>query len=133
MLYHAAATSLAVIHLSFIIFAVFGGLLVLRWRWVMYLHLPAVFWAALIEIMQWDCPLTKWENLALERAGERGYGNNFIAHYLFGWIYPHALTRRMEIVLAVFVTVVNTAIYVYVIHFSGRSARRRGTPAAGRA
>jgi ABC-type cobalamin transport system permease subunit len=132
VLYHAAATALAFIHLAFIVFAVFGGLLVLRWRWVMFLHLPAVFWAALIEIEQWNCPLTKWENLALQRAGERGYGNDFVAHHIFGLIYPNGLTRGMEIALAIFVTVVNAVIYHYV-RVNARTARRRARPAADRA
>ena len=98
----------------------------------MWLHLPAVAWAAIIEIMQWHCPLTKWENLALEREGQPGYGNNFIAHYLFHWIYPNGMTRGMEIGLAVFVTAINTAVYHYV-RTSGRNARRRESHAAGRA
>ncbi|HSP14340.1 MAG TPA: DUF2784 domain-containing protein [Thermoanaerobaculia bacterium] len=128
-MYRAAADALALIHLCYIIFVVAGGLLVLRWRWVMALHLPATVWAVLIEVAEWPCPLTKWENLALERAGEPAYGGGFIAHYLFRVIYPRGLTRRMEIVLAIVVVVVNAIVYSIVI---ARSGRRAAPSAAGR-
>ena len=130
MIFHAAATALAIIHAAFIAFVAIGALLVLRWRWVMYLQLPAAIWGALIEIGQWECPLTRWENLALQRAGESGYGEGFIAHHLFGVIYPNGLSRGVEIAIAVLVTVINSAVYHHVFH--GRSGRRRGTSAADR-
>ena len=130
MLYHALATTLAIAHFAFIIFVAIGAVLVLRWRWVMYLQLPAAIWGALIEVAQWDCPLTRWENLALRRAGESGYSAGFIAHHLFGVIYPTGLSRGVEIAMAVFVTVVNSSVYYYVFHV--QSGRRRGTSAAGR-
>ena len=130
MLYHAAATTLAILHFAFILFVAIGALLVLRWRWVMVLQLPAALWGALLEIGQWDCPLTRWENLALRRAGESGYSDGFIAHHLFGVIYPNGLSRGVEIALAVFVTVVNSAVYYRVFH--DRSGRRRGTSAVDR-
>jgi hypothetical protein len=130
MLYHALATALAITHLAFVIFVAIGALLVLRWRWVMYLQLPAAIWGALIEICRWDCPLTRWENLALQRAGESGYSDGFIAHYIFGLIYPNGLSRGVEIALAVFVTIVNSAVYHHVFH--GKNGRRRGSTEAGR-
>lgn len=131
MLFRAAATSLAVFHFAFIVFVAIGALLVIRWRWLMYVQLPAALWGALIEIMQWDCPLTRWENLARSRAGESGYSEGFIAHYLFGIIYPNGLSRGVEIAIAVFVTVVNSAAYFYVFHV--QPGRRRESRAAGRA
>ena len=131
MIYHAAATALAVLHLAFIIFVAIGALLVLRWRRVMYVQLPAAIWGALIELTQWDCPLTSWENLMMRRAGDAGYSDGFVAHYLFGVIYPHGLTRPVEIAIAVFVTVVNVAVYHHVFH--GKGARPRGSSEAGRA
>lgn len=131
MLYHFLATALALIHLAFILLVALGALLVLRWRWVMYIQLPAAIWGAIIEIAQWECPLTTWENAALRRAGEAGYADGFIAHHIFGLIYPNGLTRTTEIAIAIFVTVVNSAVYHYV--FRGRSGRRRETSGVGRA
>ena len=43
----AAADAVLIIHLMFILFAVAGGLLVLRRRWLMVLHLPTLAWAVL--------------------------------------------------------------------------------------
>ncbi|HEV8659328.1 MAG TPA: DUF2784 domain-containing protein [Thermoanaerobaculia bacterium] len=124
MLYHFAATALALAHFAFIVFVAFGALLVLRWRWVMYVQLPCAIWGAIIEIAQWVCPLTTWENTALRRAGESGYSEGFIAHHLFGLIYPNGLTRGMEIALAIFVAVVNTLVY-HRVRVTSRNARRR--------
>ena len=131
MLYQFLATALALIHLAFILLVALGALLVLRWRWVMYIQLPAAIWGAIIQIAQWECPLTTWENAALRRAGEAGYADGFIAHHIFGLIYPNGLTRTTEIAIAIFVTVVNSAVYHYV--FRGRSGSRRETSGAGRA
>jgi hypothetical protein len=128
-MYRVLADLLAVIHFTYILFVIAGGLLALRWRWIVALHLPAIVWGVLIEIAEWPCPLTKWENVALERAGEPAYGGGFIAHYLFRVIYPHGLTREMEIALAVLAVAVNGIVYGFVI---ARSGRRRARNAAGR-
>jgi len=44
-----AADSVLAIHFLFIVFAVLGGLLLLRYRWVIWLHVPAMIWAAMIS------------------------------------------------------------------------------------
>ena len=59
-------------HLGFILFAVFGGLLVLRWKRVIWLHLPAVSWTVIVELCPWYCPLTSWENHLRMLGGYRG-------------------------------------------------------------
>ena len=57
MLYSLAADFLVILHLAFICFVIFGGLLLLKWRKLIYLHLPAVIWGTLIELQGWFCPL----------------------------------------------------------------------------
>jgi hypothetical protein len=116
MLYRFLADVTAVAHLAFVIFVVLGGLLVLRWRWLAWIHLPCAIWGALIEIGNWVCPLTYVENDFLRRAGVAGYDEGFIAHHIFGLIYPSGLTRGMEFGIAVFVTAINTAVYRKVFH-----------------
>jgi len=111
MLYQLAANALAILHFAFILFVVFGALLVLRWRWVMGLHLPAAVWGVLIEFCGWYCPLTALENVLLRRAGQAGYSGGFLAHYIFSIIYPSGLTRGMEIVLGIFVLAINASVY----------------------
>jgi hypothetical protein len=94
-----AADLLVLSHLAFIVFALFGGALALRWHWMPWLHAPAVAWAALIAGMGWICPLTPLEN-ALRRAGGSGeYTGDFIDHYILPVIYPVELTRDPQLSL----------------------------------
>ena len=111
MLYQTLATAVAVIHFAFIVFVIAGGFLVLRWPAVKWIHLPAAIWGALIEIGGWICPLTILENVFLRRAGAAGYDDGFIAHHIFGVIYPNGLTRGVEFAIAAFVIAINVAVY----------------------
>jgi hypothetical protein len=61
MLYRIAADGLVLFHLSFILFVVFGGLLVLKWRCLVWWHLPAALWGMAVEFFHLPCPLTDWE------------------------------------------------------------------------
>lgn len=62
MLYRIAADGLVLFHLLFILFVLFGGLLVLKWPRLMWLHLPAAAWGFAVEVLHLTCPLTYWEN-----------------------------------------------------------------------
>jgi hypothetical protein len=115
MLYSLGAIATALVHLAFILFVAFGGLLVLRWHNLAWIHLPAAVWGAVIEIMHWSCPLTNIEMGFLRRAGKSGYEGGFVAHYLFAVIYPAGLTRRVELAIAAFVIVINAIVYAIVI------------------
>ena len=114
------------LHFLFVVFVVIGGLLVLRWRWMMWLHLPAAVWGALIEFRGWICPLTPLEKSLRARAGDAGYEGGFIDHYLLPVLYPGTLTREIQVMLGVLVIVANLAIYWLAMRrkrlHSGRSA-----------
>jgi hypothetical protein len=112
MPYHLAAAALAAIHLAFILFVIFGGFAVLRWPVLVWIHVPAAVWGVLIEWCNWYCPLTKWENYLLQRAGRAGYSGGFVAHYIMPVIYPAGLTRGYEIAIGAFVLVLNAGIYM---------------------
>ena len=71
MFYRLAADSVVIIHLLFIVFVLFGGLLVLRWRWLIGLHVPALIWGATVEFMHLYCPLTPLETHCGPRRGAR--------------------------------------------------------------
>jgi hypothetical protein len=98
-------------HFAFVLFVLFGGLLVLRWPRVAYLHLPAAAWGALIEFGGWVCPLTPLEQSLRRSAGGEGYSGGFIEHYILPLLYPSGLTRNAQILLGFFVIAVNAAIY----------------------
>ena len=111
MPYHFLADLIVVVHAAFVAFAVLGGLFVLRWRWVAWLHVPAFVWAALIEFGGWICPLTPLENALRERAGVAPYAGGFVQHYLLRALYPSGLTRGVQLVLGFAVLAINVAVY----------------------
>ena len=111
MAWKLAANGLALFHFAFIAFVVAGGLFVLKWPKLAWVHLPAAVWGVLIEFAGWYCPLTRWENLMLRKAGQSGYSGGFVAHYLFSIIYPTGLTRGIEIAIGAFVLVLNAVVY----------------------
>lgn len=115
MLWSTAAAATALLHLGFILFVLFGAIAVLRWPQLAWVHLPAAAWGVLIELFGWWCPLTRWENLFLERAGKAGYDNGFVAHYLMPLIYPAGLTRGTEIAIGIGVLAMNAGLYVRVL------------------
>lgn len=100
-----------VIHFAFVIFVVAGGLLLwLRW-WLVFLHLPAIVWGALVEFTRWICPLTYLEDALRERAGQAAYRGDFVTHYLMPILYPAHLTAHIQLALGSLVILVNVAIY----------------------
>lgn len=111
MPYRALADLVLVLHLAFVLFVVLGGLLVLRWPKLAWLHLPAAAWGALIELAGWICPLTPLEQRLRVLAGDAGYQGGFIEHYVTAWLYPGGLTRPVQLALGAAVIVVNLAVY----------------------
>ena len=99
------------LHAGFVLFVIFGGLLVLRWRWIAWLHLPAAAWGAFVEFTGWICPLTPLENWLREQGGETSYRSDFIAQYLLPMLYPGDLTRDLQWLLGTGVVVLNIAVY----------------------
>lgn len=111
------------LHLAFVLFVVAGGLLVLRWRWLAWIHLPAAAWGALIEFAGWICPLTPLENELRRRAGEAGYAGGFVEHYLLPVLYPSGLTRGVQIALGLLVLILNLAVYGWIVRRGRRAGR----------
>jgi hypothetical protein len=105
------ADALLIVHFAFIVFVVFGGVLLLRWPRFAWLHVPAVFWAAVVELTGWVCPLTPLENTLRRSGGDPAYAGDFVGHYLGALIYPEGLTRGTQMLLALLVIVVNALFY----------------------
>lgn len=119
------ADGVVVVHLGFVAFVVFGGLLVWRWRHLAWLHGPAALWGVWIEMSGGICPLTPLENRLRASAGEAAYQGDFVGRYLLPVLYPDGLTREIQIALGVGVIALNVAIYGVMIR-SRRSAGRPG-------
>jgi hypothetical protein len=105
------ADGVLVLHLAFILFVMLGGLLVLRWPRVAWLHVPAVLWGIYVELSGRLCPLTPLENSLREAAGQAGYSGGFIEHYVTAVIYPDGLSRGIQMMLATIVMLVNGLVY----------------------
>ena len=117
------ADLLVIFHLLFILFVVFGGLLVVKWQQTALLHLPCVLWGALVEFSGWICPLTPLENHFRAAAGAGGYSGGFIDHYIMPLIYPPGLDRNLQIVLGIIVLIINLTAYTLIL--LRRSKQRR--------
>ncbi len=114
------ADLLVILHFAFVLFVAAGGLLVLRWPRVAFLHIPAAVWGAWIEFTGGVCPLTPLEKSLRAGAGEAAYPGDFVGHYVLPILYPAGLTRTTQLVLGAMVVGVNLAIYGAVLLGWGR-------------
>ncbi len=99
-IYGLAADALLVVHSLFVAFVILGLVLTLvgglrNWQWVRnpwfrLAHLGAI---GFVVVQSWAgqiCPLTLWENTLRRRAGEAGYSQSFIGHWLETLLYYDA-------------------------------------------
>ena len=91
-LYGLMADAILVLHFAFVVFVVFGFMLILigllvRWSWrhnrkFRISHLAAIGFVVLQAWLGQLCPLTIWENELRRRAGQSGYTETFVEHWL---------------------------------------------------
>ncbi len=110
-----AADIIVLVHLGFILFVALGGILVVKWRKVAFLHLPCALWGVLIAFGGWICPLTPLEMHFRQLAGQTGYDGGFIDHYVMPLVYPAGLTRGMQIAFGVTILTVNLLVYALML------------------
>jgi hypothetical protein len=91
MIWSALADGLVVIHFAFTAFVIFGGF------------------------------LTPLENHWRHLAGQAGYGEGFLTHYLVRVLYPAGLTWHIQRELAALLVAINVVAYVGLV----RRPRRR--------
>ena len=109
------ATLALLLHFSFILFVIFGAIFILKFKKIIYVHIPAVAWGAYIEFSHSICPLTHLENFFLKKAGKDQYSVDFIENYIFKIIYPPALNYEIQTYLGVILIFVNLLIYYYIV------------------
>jgi hypothetical protein len=114
MIYRLLADLTLISHFCFVVFVIFGGLLVLRRRVVAWLHLPAVLWGILVECLQMPCPLTTLENYFRNLGGEAGYEGGFVEHYVSTALYWR-MSAETQLLLGVALVVFNLAIYFFIL------------------
>ena len=115
MAYRWLADLVLVVHLAFILFVIFGGLLVIRRPRLAWMHLPAAIWGSWIEFSGRICPLTPLENHFRRLGGQAGYEGGFIEHYITAIIYPDGLTRGIQVFLGLMVVGINIVAYAITI------------------
>jgi hypothetical protein len=99
-LYSLIADTILVIHFAFVVFVVFGLVLILvgllaRWSWIhnrkfRIAHLVAVGFVVLQTWLGQLCPLTIWENELRRRAGQSDYSETFVEHWLHEILFYQA-------------------------------------------
>jgi hypothetical protein len=114
--YLLAADLLLFGHVLFVAFVVFGLVLILigkvfAWDWVRntwfrFGHLAAI---GIVVLQSWVgviCPLTTWEMVLRERAGDVVYAGSFISHWLESILYFQAPAWVFSVCYTVFAAVV---------------------------
>jgi len=124
MLFSTLAALVLALHLAFVLFVVGGGLLVRRRPRLAWVHLPCAAWGIYVELAGKICPLTPFENALRQRAGEAGYPEGFLEHYLAAIVYPTGLTPALQWLLGGGALAVNAVIYAWLL-------RRRMMPRSG--
>lgn len=116
MFYRLFADFILILHLCFVLFAVFGGLLVLLRRSMIWLHLPALMWGIIVQVFSLPCPLTEFENKFRVLGGEAGYSVGFVDYYISNILYLHA-GYWFHFALGFFLLMINLFIYSYVFTY----------------
>ena len=116
MVYGILADIVVWLHLVFVLFAVLGAILVVWRSRLIWLHLPAVFWAVWIELSGGTCPLTPLEIWLRKQAGQGGYRGDFVEQYLMPLLYPVDLTRNIQIMFGILVLFINLALYGSIVY-----------------
>ena len=111
-----AADIILLTHFAFILFVVFGGLIVLYRHRMAWLHIPMVLWASVINLLSWRCPLTPLENRFRSAAGQAGYEGGFVEHYVARLVYPEGLSYELGVMLGIAVLVWNLMVYAFIVY-----------------
>ncbi len=98
--YQFLANAVLVAHAALVLFIVAGLVLILlggryRWQWVRnfrfrLVHLAAIGYVAAESWFGIDCPLTTLEQSLRLRAGQGGFEDDFIAHWVSQLLFYHA-------------------------------------------
>ena len=99
-LYSLLADTILIIHFAFVVFVVFGFLLILigllaHWSWIHNRYFRITHLAAIgfVVVQAWFgelCPLTIWENELRRRAGQSDYAETFVEHWLHELLFYQA-------------------------------------------
>jgi hypothetical protein len=112
MLASAAADAVVALHFGFMLFALAGASLLFVWPRLVWLHVPALAWGGFVEFTGRICPLTALEDRLRNTAGQAGYSEGFIDHYLTPVIYPAGLTHSTQLIFGGVLIGTNVMLYL---------------------
>lgn len=115
MYYSLGANLTLVIHFTFIVFVIFGALLLFASKKFIFIHIPSVIYATYVEFSHSICPLTYLENWFLKKANMTSYSSSFIDQYLIPIVYPNNLTAELQFYLGLLLIIINIIIYTLAI------------------
>lgn len=115
MVFAVLAFITVLFHLAFILFVIFGGLLVAHRPRLAPVHLGCAAWGAYVALANRICPLTPLENWFRQKGGGSGYSGDFLEHYLLAIVYPTGLTAGTQRALGVAVIVLNAGVYAWIL------------------
>jgi hypothetical protein len=113
-MHELAADIILIIHFLFILFVIFGALLLFVEKKIVFIHIPAIIWGSYIELTHSICPLTYLENWLLQKANLTTYSEGFIQNYLVPIVYPTNLTKDTQIYLGIALIVINIVLYAFI-------------------
>ncbi|MCH7898399.1 MAG: DUF2784 domain-containing protein [Proteobacteria bacterium] len=127
-LYSLLADAMLVIHFAFVVFVVAGFMLILlgllaRWSWIhnrkfRLTHMVAIGVVVLQAWLGQLCPLTTWENELRRRAGQSGYTETFVEHWLHEVLFYQAEPWVFTTIYTGF------GVLVVLVWFLGKRCRR---------
>ena len=114
-MYEFFANVTLIVHIAFILFIIFGGLLFFIIPKIIYFHFPALIWGLYVEFTNSICPLTYLENWFLHQENLKTYSNSFVQNYILPVIYPENLSHNSQIYLGLGLIIINLLIYGLII------------------
>jgi hypothetical protein len=97
MAFRLLADGVVALHVAYVSYIVFGQLLIwlgiaLRWAWIRnpwfrWTHLLMMLLVGVEAVLAIECPLTRWERILRERAGQQVSGDSFVGQLLHKLIF----------------------------------------------
>jgi hypothetical protein len=119
----ALAAAVLVIHLSWILWVIFGALWTRERPRLAVFHVLSLVWGIIVEVGPWPCPLTLAEQWFEGKASQHTWTGDFLVHCLDSTVYPN-LPASVIIGFAVAVCTLNLGIYAWRLWKVGHSYRQ---------
>jgi Protein of Unknown function (DUF2784) len=111
MIFGVLADLLLFVHVTFMKFVALGGLMVIRWRWLIWIHLPSAILGLVMAISGWFWPFEGLERWLRVQGATRGYTLNLVDRFVPVWLNPAFLPRWLELGIGLLVFALNVYIY----------------------